>query len=368
MIASPDSAHLRTALALGRQALGTTWPNPTVGCVIVAADGRVVGRGVTGIGGRPHAEMQALAEAGERAAGGTAYVTLEPCAHDGATPSCARLLAEAALARAVIGTRDPDPRTDGSGAALLTAAGVTVTSGLHEDEARRLHAGHLRRVKSGRPHVTLKLAASLDGRIATSTGASQWLTGQVARGHGHLLRARHDAILVGAGTAVRDDPELTCRLPGLGNRSPVRIVMIGADTALPAGRLLSTLSRSPVWLLATAERRPDTADLQAAGMEVIDVAADSSGRPSLEQALGTLGARGVTSVLVEGGQTVATALLRDHLADTLVWYSTDAIVGSDGLAAVGGLTRTALSETRDFRTFRARRLGPDHVRFLERAA
>ena len=366
MIASPDSAHLRTALALGRQALGTTWPNPAVGCVIVAADGRAVGRGVTGIGGRPHAEVQALTEAGDRAAGGTAYVTLEPCAHDGATPSCARLLAEAALARVVIGTHDPDPRTNGAGAALLAAAGVTVTSGLHEDEAKRLHAGHLRRVASDRPQVTLKLAASLDGRIATSTGASQWLTGQLARRHGHLLRARHDAILVGTGTATRDDPELTCRLPGLGDRSPVRVVLIGAESPLPSGRLLSTLDSSPVWLLATARRRPDTTELEAAGVEVIDVAADASGRPSLEQALGTLAARGVTSVLAEGGQTVATALLRNRLVDTLVWYSADAIVGSDGLAAVGELARTVLSETRDFRTFRARRLGPDHVRFLER--
>ena len=367
MIASPDSAHLRTALALGRQALGTTWPNPAVGCVIVAADGRVAGRGVTGIGGRPHAEVQALTEAGDRAAGGTAYVTLEPCAHDGATPSCARLLAEAALARVVVGTHDPDPRTNGAGTALLAAAGVTVTSGLHEDEAKRLHAGHLRRVASGRPQVTLKLAASLDGRIATSTGASQWLTGQLARRHGHLLRARHDAILVGAGTATRDDPELTCRLPGLGDRSPVRVVVIGAESPLPSGRLLSTLGSSPVWLLATARRRPDTTELEAAGAEIIDVAADASGRPSLEQALRTLGARGVTSVLVEGGQTVATALLRNRLVDTLVWYSADAVVGSDGLAAVGELARTALSETRDFRTVRARRLGPDHVRFLERA-
>ena len=358
---------MRTALALGRQALGTTWPNPAVGCVLVAADGHVAAHGVTGAGGRPHAEAQALAQAGHRLSGGTAYVTLEPCAHDGATPSCARMLAEAGVARVAVGTRDPDPRTDGAGAALLTDAGVSVTHGPHEDDARLLHAGHLCRVRLGRPRVTLKLAASLDGQIATSTGASRWLTGALARQHAHLLRARHDAILVGAGTAQRDDPELTCRLPGLRNRSPVRIVMIGAKTPLPSGRLTATLGDTPLWLLVTAARRPDTRELEAAGAQVIELAADSRERPSLEPALAALGARGLTSVLVEGGQTIATALLRNRLVDALVWYGTDAIVGSDGLAAIGALDRTALAETTDFRTVRARRIGPDHVRVLERA-
>ncbi len=358
---------MRTALALGRQALGTTWPNPAVGCVLVTADGHVAAHGVTGSGGRPHAETQALAQAGNQAAGGTAYVTLEPCAHDGATPSCARKLANAGIARVVVGARDPDPRTDGAGAALLSDAGVRVTYGPHEDDARRLHAGHLCRVRLGRPQVTLKLAASLDGQIATSTGASQWLTGPLARQHAHLLRARHDAILVGAGTTLRDDPELTCRLPGLADRSPVRVVMIGAETPLPSGRLIATLDNVPLWLLVTAARRPDTRELQTAGAQVVELAADSCGRPSLEPALAALGARGLTSVLVEGGQTLATALLRNRLVDALVWYGTDAIVGSDGLAAIGVLGRTALAETTDFRAVRARRIGSDHVRFLERA-
>ena len=358
---------MRTALALGRQALGSTWPNPSVGCVLVAADGHVAAHGVTGAGGRPHAETQALAQAGNRTPGGSAYVTLEPCAHHGATPSCAQELAEAGIARVVIGTRDPDPRTDGAGVARLVDAGVSVTFGPHEDDARRLHAGHLCRVRLGRPHVTLKLAASLDGQIATSTGASQWLTGPLARQHAHLLRARHDAILVGAGTALRDDPELTCRLPGLADRSPVRIIMIGAETPLPSGRLVATLGKAPLWLLVTAARRPDTRELQAAGADVVELAADSCGRPSLEPALRALGARGLTSVLVEGGQAIVTALLRNRLVDALVWYGADAIVGSDGLAATGVLGRTALAETTDFRTVRACRIGPDHVRFLARA-
>ena len=358
---------MRTALALGRHALGTTWPNPAVGCVLVAADGRVAAHGVTGAGGRPHAEARALAQAGRRAAGGTAYVTLEPCAHEGATPSCARMLAEAGVARVAIGAGDPDPRTDGAGAALLAAAGVRVTRGPHADDARRLHAGHRCRVRTGRPRVTLKLAASLDGRIATSTGASRWLTGPLARRHAHLLRARHDAILVGAGTALRDDPELTCRLPGLADRSPVRVVVIGAGTPPPAGRLAATLERAPLWLVVTAARRPDTRELEAAGAEVVELAAGAGGRPALGPALAALGARGLTSVLVEGGQAIATALLRDRLVDALVWYGSDAVVGGDGLAAVGPLGRAALADTTDFVRVRARRVGPDHVRFLERA-
>ncbi len=359
---------MRTALALGRQVLGTTWPNPAVGCVIVAAGGHVVGRGATGSGGRPHAEMRALAQAGDRARGGTAYVTLEPCAHEAATPSCARELAAAGLARVVIALRDPDPRTNGAGAGLLAAAGVTVTSDLLAEDAGRLHAGHRCRVHLGRPAVTLKLAASLDGRTATSAGASQWLTSPLSRRHAHLLRARHDAVLVGAGTVRRDDPELTCRLPGLRSRSPIRIVLLGARSPVPSGRLMATLDAGPVWLLAPAARRTDAATLENGGARILEVDAEPSGLPSPEGALAVLAERGMTSVLIEGGPTVATAFLRHRLVDTLVWYGSDAIVGGDGLAAIGALGRSALAETADFRTVRARRLGPDHVRVLERVS
>ncbi len=357
---------MRTALALARQAAGATWPNPAVGCVIVAASGRVAGQAATACGGRPHAEIRALEQAGERARGGTAYVTLEPCAHDGATPSCARALAAAGIVHVVMAIPDPDPRTNGAGAGLLAAAGVDVTCGPGADDAKRLHAGHRCRVNLGRPHVTLKLAASLDGRIATSAGASQWLTGPLSRRHAHLLRARHDAVLVGAGTAHHDDPELLCRLPGFGQRSPVRVLVLGTRTPVPSGRLLATVGAGPVWLLADAGRRARAAPLEAAGARIIDVAVAPDGHLSLEGALAALAAHGMTSVLVEGGQKVATSLLRQRLVDTVVWYGTDAIVGGDGLAAIGALGRTALAETGDFRTVAGRRLGPDHVRFLER--
>lgn len=359
---------MRTALALGRQALGTTWPNPAVGCVLLDADGHVAGHGATAPGGRPHAELRAVNHAGNRLPGGTAYVTLEPCAHDDSTPSCARILAEADLKRVVIGVRDPDSRTDGAGVRLLSEAGVSVVTGCCEREARRLHAGYLRRHRDGRPHVTLKIATSLDGKIATGTGASQWLTGPCAREHGHLLRARHDAILVGAGTALRDDPLLTCRLPGLAARSPVRIISIGASLPVPSGQLTQNLSGVPLWLLVTRIRLAEVAHLERAGATVIEVASDEDSRPAPAALLEALGARGLTSVLVEGGQTLATGLLKSGLVDSIAWYGTDAIVGNDGLGAFGALARSELADTRDFQTVEHRQLGPDHVRLLERLA
>ncbi len=359
---------MRTALALGRQALGTTWPNPAVGCVLVDAEGHVAGHGTTAPGGRPHAELRALDHAGNRLPGGTAYVTLEPCAHDDSTPSCARRLAEAGLKRVVIGIRDPDSRTDGAGVRLLSEASVSVVTGCCEEEARRLHAGYLRRRRDGRPHVTLKVATSLDGKIATSTGVSQWLTGPRAREHGHLLRSRHDAILVGAGTALQDDPLLTCRLPGMAARSPVRIICIGASLPVPSGRLTEDVSGVPLWLLVTRARLAEVAHLERAGATVIEVAPNEVGRPALARSLEALGAQGLTSVLVEGGQTLATELLKSRLVDSIAWYGTDAIVGSDGLGAVGILARSELADTRDFQTVARRQLGPDHVRILERSA
>src|SRR5438552_18831690 len=216
-----DIRHMRHALRLAARALGSVAPNPAVGCVIVAGDGSIVGRGCTQPGGRPHAETVALAQAGVRARGATAYVTLEPCAHHGQTPPCADALAAAQLVRVVGAAVDPDPRVAGSGFARLESAGVVVTRGVLEAEARALNLGFFRRVMQGRPLVALKIAQSADGYVADAKGNSRWITSEDARRHGHLLRARHDAILVGIGTVLADDPELTCRLPGLEQRSPL---------------------------------------------------------------------------------------------------------------------------------------------------
>ena len=218
---STDFAMMRAALGLARRGLGTVWPNPSVGCVLVK-DGHVVGRGWTQRGGRPHGETEALRRAGAAANGATAYVTLEPCSHWGKTPPCADALIAAGLRRVVVALEDPDPRVAGAGIEALRKAGLAVETGLCTAEAAELNAGFLRRIRSGRPLVTLKLATSLDGRIATAAGESRWITGPQSRESAHLLRATHDAILVGTATVLADDPELTCRLPGLANRSPVR--------------------------------------------------------------------------------------------------------------------------------------------------
>ncbi|MCK5275514.1 MAG: bifunctional diaminohydroxyphosphoribosylaminopyrimidine deaminase/5-amino-6-(5-phosphoribosylamino)uracil reductase RibD, partial [Alphaproteobacteria bacterium] len=216
---------MRAALALAGRGLGRVWPNPAVGCVLVDRDGRVTGRGWTQPGGRPHAETEALARAGGAAKGATAYVTLEPCVHHGQTPPCADALIEAGVARVIAATEDPDPRVKGGGLGRLRDAGIAVEAGLLREEAELLNAGYLMRQREGRPVVTLKLATTLDGRIATHAGESRWITGEAARARGHMMRARHDAIMVGIGTALADNPTLTCRLPGLEDRSPVRIVV-----------------------------------------------------------------------------------------------------------------------------------------------
>ena len=224
-----DLLHMRAALALARRGLGNAWPNPAVGCVLVK-EGRVIGRGWTQPGGRPHAETEALRRAGDAARGATAYVTLEPCSHHGRTPPCCEALAEAGIARVVMAMRDPDPRVNGRGLAMLRGAGIAVEEGLLEAEARALNAGFFRRIQAGMPVVTLKLASTLDGRIATASGESRWITGAAARREVHALRARHDAILVGSGTVLADDPDLTCRIPGM-ERVPMLRVVAGLERA-----------------------------------------------------------------------------------------------------------------------------------------
>src|SRR5437773_406942 len=238
-------------LALARRGLGRVWPNPAVGCVI-ARDGRILGRGWTQPGGRPHAETEALARAGAAAHGATAYVSLEPCCHVGRTPPCADALIAAGLSRVVVALEDPDPRVAGGGLARVRAAGIAVEAGLCAAEAAEINAGFFQRVRLGRPLVTLKLATSLDGRIATASGESRWITGPAARERAHLLRAAHDAILVGTDTVIADDPQLTCRLPGLADHSPVRVV-IDRQLRIPLdGQVFADARRIPSWAVTLA--------------------------------------------------------------------------------------------------------------------
>ncbi|NND22597.1 MAG: bifunctional diaminohydroxyphosphoribosylaminopyrimidine deaminase/5-amino-6-(5-phosphoribosylamino)uracil reductase RibD, partial [Silicimonas sp.] len=346
------------ALALGRRGLGRVWPNPAVGCVIVR-QGRVVGRGRTADGGRPHAETEALAMAGPAAAGATAYVSLEPCAHHGQTPPCAEALIAARVARVVVATSDPDAKVNGQGIAMLRGAGIEVSTGVLDAEARALNAGFLSRVTRGRPHLTLKLALSLDGRIATASGESRWITGPDARRHVHALRARHDAVLVGGGTARADDPTLTIRDLGA-DRQPVRIVASRALNLPWPNRLAETIDDAPVWI-AHGDTQGDTDEAlrwQGAGAKLIPVAVHG-GQLDPHKLLQSLGDHGLTRVFCEGGGTLAASFLAAGLVDELIIFSAGLAIGAEGQPGVGAMGLSALADAERFTLAETRRIGPD---------
>lgn len=350
-----DDRWMALALTLGRRGLGRVWPNPAVGCVIVR-DGRVLGRGWTADGGRPHAETQALRQAGEGARGATAYVTLEPCAHHGRTPPCAEALVAAGVARVVVATGDPDPRVAGRGLAILRAAGIEVVTGVREAEARADQAGFLKRVTEGRPFVTLKLAASLDGRIATASGESRWITGPAARAMVHALRARHDAVMVGGGTARADDPLLTVR--GMGDRpQPVRVVLARSLDLPLNGQLGRTARELPLWLVHDAPPEKVKA-WEAVGARALRCEAGESGL-DLGAALGLLAAQGITRVFCEGGGQVAAGLLRAGLVDELLVFHAGLVLGGEGRAMIGGLGLGRLAEAPRLRLAGTQDVGGD---------
>ena len=349
-----DRRFMALALTLGARGLGQVWPNPAVGCVIVN-DGRVVGRGWTQPGGRPHAEVMALAQAGPAARGATAYVTLEPCAHHGVTPPCADALIAAGVSRVVSAMQDPDPRVAGQGHTMLHAAGIAVETGVMAAEAAESHRGFLMRVTQGRPMVTLKLASSLDGRIATASGESRWITGPDARRAVHALRARHDAVLIGAGTARADDPMLTVR--DMGNvRQPVRVVAT-SDLSLPRdGALARSAGDVPLWLVHGPGA--DVAGWAETGVELVPVAL-SGGRIDPVALLAALGARGLTRVLCEGGGQLAASLLRAGLVDEIAAFTAGLALGSEGRPATGPLALTALADAPRFRLAGVEAIGGD---------
>jgi diaminohydroxyphosphoribosylaminopyrimidine deaminase/5-amino-6-(5-phosphoribosylamino)uracil reductase len=324
--------------------------------VIVSAQGLIAGRGWTGRGGRPHAETVALEQAGAAARGATAYVTLEPCAHHGQTPPCASALAEAGIARVVAAVEDPDPRVRGKGFEMLRDAGVAVDTGICAKEAAELNAGFFKRVREGQPLVTLKIAQSLDGKTATAAGESKWITGEAARAYGHLLRARFDAILIGIGTALADNPLLTCRLPGLEDHSPLRVVL---DTRLQLNewsKLAQSAGETPTLVFTTSD---GGGSLAACGVEVVKVARDVRGRPDLAAVLAALGRRGITRLLVEGGATVHAAFLDRGLADRLEIFRSPLVLGAAGHDGVDSLAAMTLGEAPRFRPTGRRSLGPD---------
>ena len=350
---------MRAALALARRSLGRTWPNPAVGCVI-AQGSEVVGRGRTQDGGRPHAEVDALRQAGDAARGATVYVTLEPCAHLGKSPPCADALVAAGVSRVVSAMEDPYPDVNGRGHAKLKAAGIAVEVGEGARDAAEINAGFLLRVKEGRPRFHLKLAASLDGHTATASGESKWITGAEARLHGQGLRATHDAILVGANTVGADDPELTCRLPGLGRYSPVRIVVDSKARLSRSSKLAETAHATPTWLVCTHAAPKAARDLLLAkGVEIIEVEATPQGRVDIAAAARALGARGLTRVVVEGGGTIAAAFLKAGLVDRVSSYRAGLFLGGDSRSAVAPLGIDGLDFAPRFALVSTRTIGGD---------
>lgn len=347
----PDRRFMEYAARLGRRALGTTGDNPPVGCVIVK-EGRVVGVGWTQAGGRPHAEAHALVMAGEQARDATAYVTLEPCAHQGRGPPCAGALVTAGLARIVTAFEDPDPRTQGKGHAILRAAGIEVVTAIGMAEARSALAGFLTRVTKKRPYVTLKLALSADGKIAAAPRSRTAITGEEVRARVHLMRAQADAILVGIGTVRADDPDLTCRLPGLEHRSPIRVVMDSNLTISPDARLIRTATTAPTWILAT---RPGHI---APGVTVIATA-------DLRGALEKLAACGINRLMVEGGARIARSLLEAHLVDELALFRSPDEIGPQGVDAFAGLPLAEIMAA--FRQREEETLGRDTLTLYERS-
>lgn len=354
-----DTRFMALALSLGRRGQGTVWPNPAVGCVIVR-DGRIAGRGWTQAGGRPHAETVALAQAGNLARDATVYVTLEPCAHTGKTPPCADALVRAGVARVVIACTDSDPRVSGAGIAILQQAGIKVETGLLEAEARADHAGFFARIDDGRPMVTLKLASSFDGRIATAAGESQWITAPAARRLVHAMRARHDAVMVGGGTARVDDPGLTVRDLGMA-RQPARIVA-STQLDLPlSGQLAQTAAHHPLYLCHAANADGGLVRTWQQLGAISVPCALHRGQIDAADMLQQLGALGLTRIFCEGGGGLAASLLRAGLVDRLVGFSAGVTLGADALPAIAPLGFAHLAQAPRFRLDQVRTIGPDIV-------
>jgi diaminohydroxyphosphoribosylaminopyrimidine deaminase/5-amino-6-(5-phosphoribosylamino)uracil reductase len=345
-----DIRFMQLALALGRRGLGTTAPNPAVGAIIVK-DGTIVGRGWTQPGGRPHAEVEALRRAGDAARGATLYVTLEPCSHFGKSPPCADAVIAAGISRVVSAVEDPNPEVAGQGHARLRAAGISVDVGLGAADAAHDHAGHFRRVRDKRPHVILKLAVSSDDRIGAAGGKPVAITGDAAKARVHLLRAQCDASLVGIGTVLADDPMLTCRLPGMEARSPVRVVLDRSLRIPGSSRLVHSARETPLWVVSSnLAEAPAAMKLGAAGAQVLRVNA-AKGLPGLDLAavLHALSDKGITRLMVEGGSRVASSFVAADLADEIWLLRGPGSMGADGVPALDALPLSSITQSPGFK-------------------
>ena len=359
-----DARFMSLAFTLGRRGLGNTWPNPAVGAVIVKDD-VIVGRGWTQAGGRPHAEVEALHHAKKAAQGATLYVTLEPCSHQGKTPPCADAIIKAGIARVVSALEDPNPEVAGKGHERLRAKGITVDMGLGTDEARRVHAGHIMRVQNGRPYVMLKLAVSADGKAGLAGRKPVAITGETSRVRVFQMRAASDAIMVGIGTVLSDNPQLTCRLPGMFERSPVRVVL-DAKLKLPlATSVVATVRETPTWVFTSSKPSAIAEEiLQQKGCKVFRVG-DVDGRLDLDEVLKVLAEQGITRLMVEGGPKVAGAIAAAGLVDEVALLRGEKTIGPDGIDALEGMGLSALTGSMTSRG--SEQVGADTLETYERA-
>jgi diaminohydroxyphosphoribosylaminopyrimidine deaminase/5-amino-6-(5-phosphoribosylamino)uracil reductase len=364
-----DRRFMELALTLGRRGLGNTWPNPAVGAVIVK-DGVIVGRGWTQPGGRPHAEVEALRRAGAAAVGATLYVTLEPCSHFGRSPPCADAVIAAGIARVVSAIEDPNPEVAGQGHAKLRAAGIAVDLGLCRDEAAFAHAGHFRRIRDKRPHVILKLAVSPDGLIGAAGRKPFAVTGETVRSRVHLLRAQCDAVLVGIGTVLSDDPELTCRLPGLAAQSPVRVVLDRALRLPGTTRLVHSARAHPLWVMTSdLSEAPAAMKLGAAGAHVMRAPTTTVPPPGLDlpAVLHALAEKGISRLLVEGGSRVASSFVAADLVDEVWLFRGATAIGEGGVPALDALPLSAITGSSELQVRDSETIGADTLTVYARS-
>jgi diaminohydroxyphosphoribosylaminopyrimidine deaminase/5-amino-6-(5-phosphoribosylamino)uracil reductase len=359
-----DERLMAAANSIGRRNLGQTFPNPAVGALIVRFENGepvVVARGYTAEGGRPHAESEALRLAGDAARGATTYVTLEPCAHHGKTPPCANEIISAGIARAVIAVEDPNPEVKGKGTSLLRAAGIDVTLGVGARDALITHAGHFRRMRDGRPHLTLKIAVSADGKTGLAGRLPAEISCETSRAEAHMLRANSDAILVGSGTVIADDPLLSCRLPGMAERSPIRVVLDGKLRIPLNSKLVKSARDVPLWVMTTDEAPVEAESRLAAAGAIVLRTASRNGRIDLQASLRRLGEREITRVLVEGGPILSATLLRHDLVDEAILVRSERTLGADAIDALEGLSLSALTDSPKLEIIERRMAGADSL-------
>lgn len=354
-----DLGFMRLAIREARKGLGRTSPNPCVGAVVVK-DGRLIAKGYHHQAGLPHAEVNALAKAGHKARGATIYVTLEPCNHTGKTPPCTETILAAGISRVVVGMNDPNPLVNGSGSAYLASRGVSVTSGLLDDECCQLNRPFIKHVTTGLPWVIMKAGLSVDGRIATRTGHSSWVTCDESRQQVHRLRNQVDAILIGSATALADDPSLTTRLPKRRGRDPLRVVLDSSLQLAPQARMLQLDSEAPTWIFCAPGADPTRQhQLAEAGAIVKTVKADPAGGLDLLEVLQELGRNNITSLLVEGGGKVHAAFLKQNLYDQANLFIAPLFLGGDGIPGVADLGLDKISEGKRFQLVKTKRFGTD---------